>query len=270
MSDFNSRHRHKHRKTSGKGFLILPVMFFAVICLAVYIAIFPSLKLLKEELGVLFSDSVKNYSSDEYKNIFVPVAEKPTEIITDSQGKVKEQPTELETVPARTLTYPSYNNLFGELIIEECGIDVPLFFGDDDVALRNGVGIYAGSFIPGYGGTILIAGHNNTYFNGLKNAAKGQIVRIKTSYGNYQYRINDVAVKKANDGSAYDLSAPRENLIMYTCYPFDELGLTPWRCFVYGELISGPQVVDKYEEEDDEDDFEDFDDDDNADSGEGE
>ena len=252
MSDLNSRHRHKHRKTSGKGFLILPVMFFAVICLGIYIAISPSLKLLKEELGVLFSDSVKNYSSDEYKNIFVPVAEKPKEVATESNGK--EKLTELETIPARTL------------IIEECGIDVPLFFGDDDVALRNGVGIYAGSFIPGYGGTILIAGHNNTYFNGLKNASKGQIVKIKTSYGNYQYRINDIAVKKATDGSAYDLSAPRENLIMYTCYPFDELGLTPWRCFVYGEFVSGPQVVDKYEE-DDEDDFDD-EADDNADSEE--
>ena len=248
MSDLNSRHRHRHHKTSGKGFLILPVMFFVVICLIIYIILAPSLNLLKEELGFLFSDSVKNYSSDEYKNIFVPVAEKP--VTTD-----KNKPTEIETVPAKDLTYPSYNNLFGELIIEECGIDVPLFFGDDDVALRNGVGIYAGSFIPGYGGTILVAGHNNTYFNGLKNASKGQIVKIKTSYGNYQYRINDIAVKNANDSSAYDLSATRENLIMYTCYPFDELGLTPMRCFVYGEFVSGPLIVDKYEVNEDEEDI---------------
>ena len=30
-------------------------------------------------------------------------------------------------------------------------------------------------------------------------------------------------VKKATDASAYDLSADYENLILYTCYPFDEL-----------------------------------------------
>lgn len=71
-----------------------------------------------------------------------------------------------------------------------------IFFGDNDVALRNGVGIYAGSFVPGYGGTILVAGHNNTYFNGLKNAEVGQKVEIKTSYGNYIYEITDTAVKK--------------------------------------------------------------------------
>ena len=105
--------------------------------------------------------------------------------------------------------------------------------------MRNGVGIYAGSFVPGYGGTILVAGHNNTYFNGLKNAQVGQRVEIKT---NYVYEITDTAVKSANDSSAYDLSADYENLIMYTCYPFDELGLTSKRFFVYAKLVSGTQI----------------------------
>ncbi len=59
----------------------------------------------------------------------------------------------------------------------------------------------------------------------------GQRVEIKTSYGNYMYEITDTAVKKATDRSAYDLSADYENLIMYTCYPFDEFGLTSQRYF---------------------------------------
>nr|WP_298644384.1 hypothetical protein [uncultured Ruminococcus sp.] len=33
-----------------------------------------------------------------------------------------------------------------------------------------------------------------------------------------------------------------ENLIMYTCYPFDELGLTSKRFFVYAKLVSGTQI----------------------------
>lgn len=83
---------------------------------------------------------------------------------------------------------------------------------------------------------------NNTYFNGLKNAAVGQKVEIKTSYGNYIYEITDTAVKKATDRTAYDLSADYENLIMYTCYPFDALGLTPQRYFVYAKLVSGTPI----------------------------
>lgn len=164
----------------------------------------------------MFSDSARDYST-EYNNIFVPVSENENE--TDSNKKL----------PISEIQYPKTGEQFGELIIEDCSIDNNLFFGDGNVALRNGVGIYNGSFIPGYGKTILVAGHNNTYFNGLKNAKAGQTVTIKTSYGNYTYEITDTAVKKATDTSAYDLNANEENLIMYTCYPFDELGLTDQR-----------------------------------------
>lgn len=48
--------------------------------------------------------------------------------------------------------------------------------------------------------------------------------------------------KKATDRTAYDLSADYENLIMYTCYPFDALGLTPQRYFVYAKLVSGTPI----------------------------
>ena len=82
--------------------------------------------------------------------------------------------------------------LFGELIIEDCQINAKLFFGDGSTALNNGVGIYNGSSIPGYGKTILVAGHNNTYFNGLKYAEKNQKIKIRTSYGNYIYEITDI------------------------------------------------------------------------------
>ena len=177
----------------------------------------------------MFSDSERDYST-EYNNIFVPVSENENE--TDSNKKL----------PISEIQYPKTGEQFGELIIEDCSIDNNLFFGDGNVALRNGVGIYNGSFIPGYGKTILVAGHNNTYFNGLKNAKAGQTVTIKTSYGNYTYEITDTAVKKATDTSAYDLSANEENLIMYTCYPFDELGLTDQRFFVYAKYVSGPQI----------------------------
>ena len=128
----------------------------------------------------MFSDSARDYST-EYNNIFVPVSENENE--TDSNKKLS----------ISEIQYPKTGEQFGELIIEDCSIDNNLFFGDGNVALRNGVGIYNGSFIPGYGKTILVAGHNNTYFNGLKNAEAGQKVTIKTSYGNYTYEITETA-----------------------------------------------------------------------------
>ena len=211
MSDTKNT-RHRHKKIGGKGFLILPSIFFVVIYLLGYLVLMPSSSLISAA-GLMFSDSARDYST-EYNNIFVPVSENENE--TDSNKKLS----------ISQIQYPNTGEQFGELIIEDCSIDNNLFFGDGNVALRNGVGIYNGSFIPGYGKTILVAGHNNTYFNGLKNAEAGQKVTIKTSYGNY----------------TYDLSADYENLIMYTCYPFDELGLTDKRFFVYAKYVSGPQI----------------------------
>ncbi len=222
MSDRNNS-RHGHTKIGGKSFLILPSIFFVIISLLAYLAVLPLSNVLSAA-GMMFSDSVRDYST-EYNNIFVPVS-------IDSNDKI----------PMSEIQYPKTGELFGELIIEDCSIENKLFFGDSKVALRNGVGVYNGSFIPGYGRTILVAGHNNTYFNGLKNAKKGQIVNIRTSYGNYTYEITGTAVKTATDNSAYDLSATEENLIMYTCYPFDELGLTNKRFFVYAKYVSGPQI----------------------------
>lgn len=227
MSDMKNT-RHRHKKIGGKGFLILPSIFFVVIYLLGYLVLMPSSSLISAA-GLMFSDSARDYST-EYNNIFVPVSENENE--TDSNKKL----------PISEIQYPKTGEQFGELIIEDCSIDNNLFFGDGNVALRNGVGIYNGSFIPGYGKTILVAGHNNTYFNGLKNAEAGQKVTIKTNYGNYTYEITETAVKKATDASAYDLSADYENLIMYTCYPFDELGLTDKRFFVYAKYVSGPQI----------------------------
>lgn len=227
MSDMKNT-RHRHKKIGGKGFLILPSIFFVVIYLLGYLVLMPSSSLISAA-GLMFSDSARDYST-EYNNIFVPVSENENE--TDSNKKL----------PISEIQYPKTGEQFGELIIEDCSIDNNLFFGDGNVALRNGVGIYNGSFIPGYGKTILVAGHNNTYFNGLKNAEAGQKVTIKTIYGNYTYEITETAVKKATDASAYDLSADYENLIMYTCYPFDELGLTDKRFFVYAKYVSGPQI----------------------------
>lgn len=225
------KHRHNNSKRhsfNGKNFIILPIIFCAVIYLVCFFVLSPSVSGVVSIGSLFFSDTEKSFSED-FKNIFVPV----------------EESDKKQTVKISEIDFPSYGDQFGELIIEDCQINTRLFFGDNNTALNNGVGIYNGSAIPGYGKTILVAGHNNTYFNGLKYAKTGQEILIRTSYGNFTYEITDIQIKDYNDKSAYDLSADSENLILYTCYPFDELGLTPQRCFVYAKPLSSNIVIDK-------------------------
>ena len=232
MSGYKRRRHNK--KVFGKSFIILPIIFFIGIIVCVYVSLAPSFGALISSSEIIFSDGEKNYST-EYKNIYVPVEQNETvAVVTNDNNE--------EVVAEDSVEYPNYGNQFGEIEIPGCDIKCPLFMGDGETALRNGVGIYYGSFVPGYGSTTMIAGHNNTYFNGLKYAEKGQEGIIRTSYGNYRYKIVDTAVKDALDSSAYDLSADHENLVMYTCYPFDEIGLTSKRYFVYADLVEGMPI----------------------------
>ncbi|MBR1731434.1 MAG: class D sortase [Ruminococcus sp.] len=221
----------KRRKKIFKNirqFIIVPVLVCALLYGFVFAVIMPFMSDILSIGNMFLQNDEANYSRS-YENIFTP---------SDNSG---------DTVNAEDVEYPSIDKQFGTLEIKNRDVDAKLFFGDSAIALRNGVGVYAGSFIPGYGKTILVSGHNNTYFNGLKNVKKGDIVKIRTSYGNYEYKITNTKIASADDKTTYDLGAHEENLIMYTCYPFDELGLTDKRFFVYAEKVSGPAIVGIYE-----------------------
>lgn len=235
----------KQRPKGGRiGFVIFPVIF-SLLALSISTAIlYPYVSEFAEMSKTYFTDSDSDISADCY-NIFVPAEESS---VVDDEPEDKNipdvKPREQKSIPLSSVTYPYYGQRMGELIIDDCQIYTSLYFGDGNYQLNNGVGMYSGGYIPGYGRTVMIAGHNNTAFNSFKYAQKGQKVTIRTYYGTYTYKITDIQVKLSTDSSAYDFSLNYENLIMYTCYPFDELNLTPYRCFVYAKLISGP-IIDK-------------------------
>ncbi len=211
-----------------KKFIIVPIVMCIVMCIFTVAVFYPTISFAVSIGNMFLSDKQVDYSKS-YENIFVP---------TDNNS---------DTIDASEIEFPSINKQFGEIKIDKYDVYAKLFFGDGSVPLRNGVGVYAGSFIPGYGKTILIAGHNNTYFNGLKNVRKGDVIKVNTSYGNYKYKVTSTKIHNADSKKSYDLKADKENLILYTCYPFDELGLTEKRFFVYADKISGPQIVGLYD-----------------------
>lgn len=148
-----------------------------------------------------------------------------------------------DTVDMSQVQIPSYGTHYANLSIDSVSIDAPLYFGDSSAALSQGVAQYNGSFLPGFGRPILISGHNNSYFNSLQYISVGDEITITTNYGVYKYKVTETKIAAYNDKTAYDLAAQEENLILYTCYPFDTLGLTPQRFFVYADKVSGPAVV---------------------------
>lgn len=163
--------------------------------------------------------------------------------IEDSGLPAEEEPQEPEVIPLSAIQYPAKGDRYGNITISGTTVDAPVYYGDTNAILNKGAGTYMDDYrvgIPGESRTILVAGHNNTFFSDLQHVEIGATVTFETHYGTYTYEIVDAKVMDYQDSSAYDFTRTDENLILYTCYPFDAMGFTPNRYFVYAEYVSGP------------------------------
>lgn len=204
-------------------FVLIPFAFLVIGYLIVFLMLSPFLNKITSTTDLLFLNT--NVQNKPIGNIFSSAP---------AQSK--------SSIKLDEITFPQYGTKFGRLTISSASVEADLFFGDGSQELKSGVGLYNGSFIPGYGGTILIAGHNHTYFHKLGQVKVGDDIKIETNYGTYQYKVTKAEVKDATDKTAYDLESKKENLVLYTCYPFDCLGLTPQRYYVYADYLSGPKI----------------------------
>ena len=205
----------------------MPLLFATLGYALLYVAASPVIVPLRNLVSLISLDSTTDPDA----------AMDSTDLFAGSQAEAG------ETIKASSITFPTFGDRFGNISIKGTSVDAPLYFGDSNTILKNGVGQYNGSLFPGCGSTVLVGGHNNSYFNGLKSVKVGNTITLKTNYGVYTYKVTKTAVLPATDKSAYDLKATQENLVLYTCYPFDMLGLTPNRYFVYADYVSGPRVL---------------------------
>ena len=219
----------KTRKNRLMAYIYMPLVFTVIGYLTIYMVASPVVSPLVSAINMILRNQAPSFNQEGFTSIF------DTSSIGDGEST--------ETIKASSLTFPQYGNHFGNLEIEGTTINAPLFFGDSKNELNKGVGQYNASSYIGCGGTVLIGGHNHTYFKGLKQVEVGDKVIITTNYGTYTYEVTHTAIKGSTDTTAYDLKATEENLVLYTCYPFDTLGLTPQRYFVYGKYVSGPKVL---------------------------
>ena len=133
---------------------------------------------------------------------------------------------------------PKQDSRYGTISCEQPAMSAPIYYGDSETALENGVGQYPNGSMPGMGKPILIGGHDGTYFAALAKMKIGDIIMIRTDYGQFQYCVVSKKIFDQSEASAYDLSQRKEQLILYTCYPFGQLvGSRNQRFFIYCEPV---------------------------------
>lgn len=214
-----SRNMHSHKKE----FILFPLFFMLVGYLIVALMFIPFKGTASSFANLLMFDT--KIGKAPVKNIF---SSAPA--------------TQSKSVKLSAINFPEYGDCFGQLSVSSASIKADLYFGDGADELKKGVGLYNGSFIPGYGKVVLIAGHNHTFFHTLGKIKENDKIIITTNYGTYTYQVIGTKVKDASDKTAYDLNSTKENLVLYTCYPFNCIGLTPQRYYVYADYLSGPKI----------------------------
>jgi sortase A len=109
----------------------------------------------------------------------------------------------------------------GRLRVPRLGLSMMVVNGTDHDSLTKGPGRYLGSFMPGEGQLVYIAGHRTTYsapFSRIESLRRGDPVSVELPYGTFQYRITRSVIVPA---TALEVlrSHGREVLALQACHP---------------------------------------------------
>jgi len=121
------------------------------------------------------------------------------------------------------------------------GIEVPVLPGTDDLTLNRAVGHIEGTASPGDPGNVVIAGHRDGFFRGLKDVALGDRFELETLAGKRLYGVTSIQIVRPTDLEVLD-PTPVPALTLVTCYPFYYVGKAPERFIVRAGLLPASEA----------------------------
>ena len=158
-----------------------------------------------------------------------------SKVAIDIENKKVEETTMSED--NKIQNYPEYGTQYATIEIPRINVNLPGYFGDTLEVLKKGVGHSSGSYFPGEGGSIIYMGHNSkNMFRRFSELQLGDEIKVTTSYGEYTYKIYDMQLINEKDVDKLPIQKEKEILMVYTCYPFNNIGYATQRYVVYAEL----------------------------------
>lgn len=132
-------------------------------------------------------------------------------------------------------------SLVGRIEIPRLGVSAIVLEGVDSKTLRRGVGHIPETPLPGGGGNVGLAAHRDSFFRGLKDIRKNDIIQVRTLEGDFRYRVESTRIVEPEDTEVLD-DGPAPMLTLVTCYPFYYVGSAPKRFIVHATRVEeGPQ-----------------------------
>lgn len=134
--------------------------------------------------------------------------------------------------------YPTYGTKYATLKIPCINLEQPVYYGASYTILKNGVAHDETSYFPGEGGSIIYAGHNYSKFlANLPNVPNDEKIIVETSYGTFEYKVVGSKIIKETATEEVPVQNENEMLMIYTCWPINNIGHATERFVLYANAI---------------------------------
>lgn len=131
------------------------------------------------------------------------------------------------------------DGLIGRIEIPRLKVSAIVREGVDHDTLSRAVGHVPQTALPGQPGNVGVAAHRDTFFRGLRNVRKGDVIQIETPGKTFQYEVDSLKIVWPKNVEVLD-PTPQPSLTLVTCYPFNYVGSAPKRFIVRAKQISRP------------------------------
>jgi sortase A len=130
----------------------------------------------------------------------------------------------------------------GTLEITRVGLTGVVVEGDEDAVLDRAIGHLPDTPLPWHEGNSALAAHRDTLFRPLRSVRLGDVLRLKTPHGDFDYQVRETLIVKPQDVWVLD-PTPVTTLTLISCWPFDYIGNAPERFIVRAERIRTVNVT---------------------------
>lgn len=154
---------------------------------------------------------------------------------TDSLGSFRQEELPAAEVPPKPAA--EEGSLMGRIEIPRLGVSAIVLEGVDNKTLRRGVGHIPETSLPGIG-NVGLAAHRDSFFRGLKDIRKNDIIQLRTLAGTFRYRVEETQIVLPEDTQVLADNGVSE-LTLVTCYPFYYVGSAPKRFIVHAREVQG-------------------------------
>lgn len=124
----------------------------------------------------------------------------------------------------------------GRLEIVRVGLSGVVVEGDTDSVLDHAIGHLPDTPLPWHTGNTALAAHRDGLFRPLRGVRVGDVIRLTTPHGDFDYVVRDTLIVEPDDLWVLDATdVPMLTLI--SCFPFNFIGNAPMRFIVRADRM---------------------------------